>query len=57
MPVTYTFLPPTEATLRNRVAVRNPDPEAEYPRTLAALADGRLELSKRRLFTGNCSRR
>lgn len=50
MPVTYTFLPPTEATLRDFISVRNPDPEAEYPRALAALADGRLELSKRRLF-------
>ena len=50
MPVTYTFSPPTEATLRDVVAVRNPDPEAGYAQALAALADGRLDLSKRRLF-------
>ena len=50
MPVTYTFSPPTEATLRDFISVRNPDPEAEYSRALAALAEGRLELFKRRLF-------
>ena len=47
---TYSFLPPTEATLRDFVGVRNPDPEAGYLQALAALADGRLELSNRRLF-------
>ena len=46
----YSFLPLTEATLRDFVSVRNPDPEAGYSQALAALADGRLELSKRRLF-------
>ena len=47
---TYSFLPLTEATLRDFVSVRNPDPEAGYSQALAALADGRLELPNRRLF-------
>ena len=49
----YSFSPPTEATLRSFVGVRNPDPEAGYLQALAALADGRLELSERRLLTAD----
>lgn len=51
--MTYTFTQPTEATLRDFVTVRNPDPESEYSRAAEAFAQGRLELSKRRLFTAD----
>lgn len=53
MPVKYTFTLPTEATLREFVGVHSRDAEAEYALALATLADGRLELSQRRLFTAD----